>query len=157
MKHLLLFTFLWLGTLTSVCAQTEHALVVNYHDGTKISYLLSSRPHISYTKQNVVISANDTELSVSRTEVRSLAFEECAAGIVAPSSSTDCPTFSVEGDVLRVSGLASGSIVNVYGLDGCLLRTATTDYSGNAAVPLPSSVRLFVVKTSVASFKVVKK
>lgn len=164
MKNYLLLVCLLVGVSLGCSAQAGCELVINLRDGSSVSYALSARPHISHSGQEVEfstydeVSTTDESISVYRSQVRSLTFTDgISTAITASTASVPRPTFSIDGNVLRVKGLAPGSCMSVHGLDGLSHGSATADGNGCATLSLCSSAKIFVVKTPVISFKVVKK
>lgn len=65
--------------------------------------------------------------------------------------------FAFADGTLRAGGLAPGSAVSVYGVDGILVSSGTADSFGCVALALPArSGGVYVVKTPVVHFKITK-
>lgn len=149
---------LWLASAASACAQKAEVLVVHLRTGGTIAYALNERPSIRHDATDVVITGEQRTVTFARSEVARLTFEATApSGVVPVRTEGERPTFRVEDNVLWLSCLAAGGVVALYAVDGRLLRRDVADERGDASFVLPSTARAFVVKTPVATFKVMRK
>lgn len=156
-KYLLLFA-LWLACTASLQAAGGSVLVVHLRSGSQVGYALSERPRVSYSDDEVVFATPSETVFFLRSEVQKMTFGE-ATGISDVTLSAECtrPMFSLGDNELSVFNLAPASSVGVYGVNGQRYGSSTAGSDGNATVSLPSSEKVFIVKTSVTTFKVLKK
>lgn len=140
----------------SVQAEEVNALVVHLLSGKQIACLLTDKPRITYADGDVVITAASTVLRYALSDVRKCTFEKRDASAVntvtAPSASV-----KVVGGQITCSGLPAASMVSVYTVDGKLAASAQTDASGSTTVTLPTKGQVYVVRTAVASFKIINR
>lgn len=158
MKKCLLLFALLLACSVGLRAADGNMLIVHLRSGSQVGYALSERPRVSYSGNDVVITTPSETVFLLRSAVQKMTFGE-TTGISELTSSEELarPTFSLSGDELSVSNLVPGTQVGIYGVSGQLYGTTTTGADGKAEVSLPSTGKTFIVKTSVITFKILKK
>lgn len=116
--------------------------------------MLDKFPSIKFEGEELVISSNDNEIKCLSSEIIKITYSYIDPSYINSISFSD-NTFCLDGNLLRVKGIAPCSYVYVYKTDGCLISKTRTDDKGNAIIAFtPSSKELYIVKTAVANFKI---
>lgn len=162
MKKKSLVFALWLMSSAAMLANGEARMIVTLRSGATAGFLLNERPVVTFSSEEVLLTTNNEIVMYDRSEVKDITFDgHSSSGIEQVPSANEraaMPTFTLSGSALSIKGLPSGSLVNVYGTDGRLCTSVTADQEGSASLSLPaSSARTFIVKTSITTFKIVKK
>lgn len=161
-KKILLFA-LWLTSVATALAGSETLLIVTLRSGTTAGFALSAKPEVTFSGTDVRFATASETVSYAFGEVKDIKFGTGTVSGINEVTTNDADTsrpttFTLRGNALGVQGLPSGSAVSVYGTDGRLATSATADEGGNARLELPASAgKTFIVKTSVTTFKIIKK
>lgn len=160
-KKLLMFAF-WLTSGAAAVAGNETMLVVTLRSGQVARFALSARPEVTFTGSDVQFATSGETVAYACTDVQDIKFAAGPASGIDEVTMGDAaaprPTFTLSGNALSVQGLPAGSAVRVYGIDGRLCASALADEGGNAQLTLPaSSGKTFIVKTTLTTFKLIKK
>ena len=139
-----------------VFADGINSMTLWMSSGKQITCMLDEQPVVTFEGDELVLT---THMDIVRYQAEDvIRFTYTAvdpAGI--NDASTAATSFSFDGDVMRASSLAPKSMVTVYTADGTLVASGKTDKSGNISLSLPRQVGVvYVVKTSVANFKITK-
>lgn len=163
MKKFLLSIALLTGFSPKIFASDQHLIVVELHDQTEQNVALDPSTKITW-KTNVMAdsvafqSLGEETTSVPLTKVKKITFiAPVVSGVTDVKASAAAPAFSLSGCTLIVTGIEPGSSVLVYSIDGRLCATAVGTEAGKATLTLPPLTSVFVVKTTSASFKIIKK
>lgn len=155
MKKILL-SLLLIVCSTITWAEDIDALKLHLASGKQVVCLLEERPVVTFTNEEVVITTHMHEVRYLSNDVLKFTyvnFEE--DGIHSPQ--LDQELIRLDGNNLSIYGIASDSPVSVYTADGVLVASVKADKSGTVSVVLPEqSGKVYVVKTSVANFKISK-
>lgn len=155
MKKLLLSLLLTVCSL-GTWAEGINALMLHLASGKQVVCLLDEQPVVTFQGDELVLT---THMNIVRYQAEDVIRFTYTA--VDPSGINDASTaatsFSFDGDMLRTNSLAPKSAVTVYAADGTLVASGKTDKSGNLSLSLPRQAGVvYVVKTSVANFKITK-
>lgn len=125
-------------------------------DGTAQYFLMDEEPSVRFADNVVIISSKTKEVSVSLENgaIAQIVFADAPTRIE-ETRATETPVFRLNGDGLEASGLKPGSNLCLYNLQGMLLARTTVGAEGTAHVSV-SGKGVFIVKTSVSSFKIKK-
>ena len=146
---------LMLSTVAKASAENVNALVLHLTSGNQVTCMLDEKPMVTFKSDELVITTHMNVVSYQASDV--MKFTYTYADPTNISSVRTSSTFSFNGKVLLVSNLAPSSQVSVYTVDGILVASAKTGKNGSAALTLPEqSGAVYVVKTSVANFKITK-
>lgn len=131
----------------------EARIVISTKGGVVAEFYLADDPVITYQDNLLVVKSSKSEVSVAAEDVAAFDFE--------PSSGDTGidDVFSGNGaGGSRLSGLQPGSKVQVYNVEGRLVKTITVSADGKAELDmdaLPGGV--YIVKTQKTSFKITNK
>ena len=145
MKAKTLLLFLWLMLPQTLLAQVN-AVVVNMTDGTKTVFMLTDKPVITYSGNNLVLKASTKEASVPITSIINVTLED---------HNTPTKIQPVLTDRVLFQQLPAGSEVRVYTVDGKFVCTQTADNDGSVSLDLsrlPSGV--LIIQTPSGTIKV---
>lgn len=135
------------ATLSALAANAgNYALKVNLRQGFSATYILSDKPVITYSGNDVIIRSQGIEDSYLLSDVKSFTFTE--NGTSGIESVTDNVTYEFHDNVFT----CEGQVITVYNLSG--LKVA----SGSNSVSLESLDRgIYIVNTGNRAIKVMKK
>lgn len=155
MKHLLSLLSLSLCTLFS-WAEEVNAMLLHLASGEQVVCKLDEQPVITFQGDELVLRTHMNEVRYNAADV--LKFTYIYAD---PSSINDVNNpkimFSFIDNLLTVNGATPNTDISVYSVDGSLVATSTTNNYGKASISLPDqSGKTYVVKTSIANFKIAK-
>lgn len=124
----------------------NYALKVNLSQGTSATYILSDKPVITYSVNDVIIKSQGIEDSYLLSDVKSFTFTE--NGTSGIESVTDNVTYEFHDNVFT----CEGHKIRVYNLSGRKVA------SGSNSVSLESLDRgIYIVNTGNRAIKVMKK
>ncbi len=147
--------FLFLVSFVSYSQEPE-VLYVCMNDGTTLSFSLKGTPLLTFDAENVLITSQDANASLVRSEVNKFYFSSDGPTGILSAVMPDAP--SIEGDCMNVDGLVPGAAVNIYSANGQKVLTLVADSSGTAVASLASLERgVYVVEYSGVTFKLMKK
>lgn len=155
MKKLLLLLMLTICSL-SIRAESINALMLHLASGKQVVCMLEERPVVTFTNDEVVITTHMHEVRYQSSDVLKFTYVNMEEdGIHSPQ--LDLELIRLDGNNLSLYGLASDSPVSVYTADGILVASVKADKRGIVSIVLPGqSGKVYVVKTSVANFKITK-
>lgn len=155
MKRLFLTLLTILCTLTS-WAEDSYALLLHFATGKQVTFLLDSRPLVTFDGDDLVITTTRRTLRCPAGEVVKFsypAFDKASIDAV----SADETRLSLTDEGIVATNLEPLSDVAVYTANGLLLATAKADIQGHSTVGFTvQQGAVYVVRTSVATFKISK-
>ena len=139
-----------------VSAENNNALVLHMANGKQVTYLLDELPVVTFNGEELVITTHLNMVSYEARDVTKFTYSYIDPSIVLGFKNANT-MFKFDGDVLYAYNLQPLSTVSIYNLDGILVTSANTGKGGNISISLPQvSGSVYVVKTSVANFKLMK-
>ena len=155
MKRLFIILALTLLVI-DLSAKEVNALVLHLVSGKQVVCLLEEQPLISFTENDLVLTTHLDVVTYQAEDVRKITYIN-----IDPSSIdlVDMPQhmFSITGGMLAVQGLEPDSEISIFASDGKLVVSTIADENGTASVVLPNqNGGVFMVKTSIANFKISK-
>lgn len=142
-------------------AQTpaKEALVVYMTDGSKVAYVLETKPSVQFGETMLMIDSPEISDSHSIAKIANFRFEpvQPTSGILKPAA--DVRKITVTDTEVRISGLQPGSTVTAADIQGRVLYTATTPDNGVASIPTERfTPGVYVIAASdFHSFKIYKR
>lgn len=137
--------------------ESQTQLVVCAKDGTKVAYILSDEPKITFTESDLVITVNGVEVNYSLEKMARFTYES-SDNTVITNLETDEALFKLEGELLLFLALESNSTIAIYTLNGALVMKKTIQQSGEYAFPLSSlDAGVYVVNVNDLTYKIVKR
>ena len=130
------------------CARFSHAedlkqaLMLELMDGSRVAYYLETRPKVSFSGTDLVLSASDVEVSYP--------FDKVPSG--------DGTSVQVLAESVRFSGLPAGSEVTVYTADGRKVSSLRADADGSCRVSLATMpTGVYVISYGKCNLKMMKR
>ncbi len=155
-RSVVAIAFLLAMGLTS--ASAAEYLTVSDANGNKTSFALSEKPTVTFSSENIILTAGDQTVEYPLTEYRSFTFtndnETTAIGQVETAAGSNAVFSFANG--IHGEGLEAGSRVVVYNLGGQTVGSAKVSADGSLDIQLDAA-GVYVVKTSAKSFKFIKK
>ena len=159
MKKILL-TFMLFAFAATMFANEKNVLNIIMKDGTSVYFLLAEKPYITFRNDEVKIVSDTDEALVKRTLVERFEFvNEIPTGIedVEEQDEQLRANFKLDGDAVYITGLASGSKVVLYAMDGRVVTTSVAAADGCVTLSLntlPSGI--YIVKYNDTAIKFIK-
>lgn len=155
MKRLLLSLLMATVALSS-WAEDINAMMLHLASGKQVICLLDEKPIVTFSGDELVLTTHMNKVSYQSADVLKFTYLYVdPAGI----NQVGVPQimFSFCGNALSVTGAEPDSQISVYSVDGALVASTKTNKKGAASISLPEqSGKVYVVKTSVANFKITK-
>ena len=144
-------------TAVSVAENLKQALMLELTDGSRVAYYLETRPKVSFSGTDLVLSASDVEVSYPFDKVRKYTFEMADPSSVS-SPSGDGSSVQVLAEGVRFSGLPAGSEVTVYTVDGRKVSSLRADANGGCRVSLATMpTGVYVISYGKCNLKMMKR
>ena len=155
MKRLALSFMMLIGTLSSF-AEDIKAMMLHLSSGKSVICMLDEKPIVSFSGEELILTTHMNVVSYQSSDVLKFTYlyvDPAAVGKVEMSQSM----FSFSENSLIVTGAEPGSQIDIYSVDGVLVASAKTNYTGATSIKLPEqSGKVYMVKTSVANFKITR-
>lgn len=155
MKRILL-SFLMAVIALSSWAEDINAMMLHLASGKQVICLLDEKPIVTFSGDELVLTTHMNEVSYQSADVLKFTYLYVdPAGI--SQAGVPQSMFSFSGNALSVTGAEPDSQIAVYSVDGTLVASTKTNKKGVASIVLPEQPgKVYVVKTSVANFKITK-
>ena len=154
-KKALVFCFLSLGVAFGLHAQ--NAVKMTESDGTETFFLLTATPKVAMNGNTLSVSTSESEITCEVGEGVTFEFCDYEPGAV-ETIETSAPAFKLTTDHLEAYNLKPSTSVVIYDITGKMLKSSTTDDTGNAVIniaDLPAGI--YVVNSNSNNFKFYKK
>lgn len=150
----ILLVFLLSCQLSAIADNT--AIKLTLSNGTTQFFILSEVPSAKYEGNTLIFSSQTQEVRVSLED-----------GITVKVTYLDVPdhieevaekyhpVFEIGGECINMKGLEPNTVVFIYDLKGVLIAKDIVTKDGSASLPI-NGKGIFVIKTSVSSFKIKK-
>ena len=154
-RWMLLFALLSLFTMMS--AAEKNAIRVYEADGNSIAYLLSARPTVTFSGDELVLKADDVEVAYPLTPSVRFEFAEAPEEeeVVGIQGAQQEPLFKITANEIDISHIRPNSIVSIYNLSGQIVKSERADSKGRIimnSLNLPKGT--YIVKTEQVTFKI---
>ena len=159
MKKIVLMLMLFSFSAT-MFANGKDVLSVLMKDGTSVYFLLADKPYITFQNDEVKIVSDTDEALVKRTLVERFEFvDEIPTGIedVEEQDEQLRAKFRLAGDAVYITGVASGSKVVLYAMDGRVVNSSVAVADGCVTLSLNAlSSGIYIVKYNETAIKFIK-
>ena len=157
MKKIILLLALILLSCKMIAQEFKTQLIVWAKDGTKVAYLLSEKPKITFTETDLVITAKDIEVNYALENMARFTYESNENTAIR-NLETDETLFKLESESLLFPALKSKTIIAIYTLNGAPVMKRTTEESGEYAFPLSNlNAGVYMVNVNGLTYKIVKR
>ena len=156
MRKRLSLLFFILCSLYGATVLAGPRLVVWQKSGKKVFFELAEEPHTTFEQGKLIISTLSMRTEYSQKDVLRYTFEGSETSISTPSP-TDTG-FTQKGDDIYVHGIPSGTVVQLYNLNGILLK----DHKADGQSPIHFSLAnhpsgTYIVKVGDQALKFMKR
>lgn len=152
--NLILLFFVNLMTLSSR-AEDINALKLHLASGKQIICMLDEKPVVSFCNEELILTTHISKVSYQSSDVLKFTYL-----YVEPSNINQTlmqSLFTLKDNTLSIIGVEPGSHIAVYSLDGLLVVSTWADKKGSTSIALnEQSGKVYIVKTSVANFKITR-
>ena len=155
MRRRIAWLCLLLGLALPGHADTSRQLVVHKKNGSRVSFVLSSYPEISFSNRTLHVTVGSNRTSFQIDDVAEYYFENDLSAISKPKTTDPCVRYVNEDIVIENY---APKYVRLYGLDGKEHETSIAT-TGNQTIistaQLPHGV--YIIKVDNQSFKIIRK
>lgn len=149
MKRLLLLLFCF--CLSSMIWAKNYLLVIDFSDGTNISFALAKQPVLTFADKRLCVSVEGQKSEFELSDVVNFHFKEDPSDIRSPCIDNDY-TISWQGDdLIVISKVAPNSQIRLYGIDGTFYQgqvNANGDRIEVSFFSLPKGIYLLIINNS---------
>ncbi len=135
-------------------AETTH-VTVDLTDGTKVSYLLSESPKISYKADSLIVSGS-ARTAFELSKVDSYHFTDGSLSDVAVLGSNEVRITYSDNNHVKAEGLKPNSSVVLYSVAGSAIQKVSASAEGVAELGLPQEKGIYILKTDFQTVKLIK-
>lgn len=155
-KIFLLLAFIFVSY--NIMAQENNTqLVVWAKDGTKVAYMLSEKPKITFTETDMVITANDIEVNYALENMVRFTYE-LNDNTAIRNIESDEVSIKLDGESLLFSDLKANSSIAIYALNGTLVLKKTIRQDGEYAFSISNlNTGVYMVNVNSLTYKIVKR
>ena len=156
MKKLQLLLLMLLALPIGMLADSLNTLVVVLKNGSETAFFLKDKPNVTFEGTNLKVASDKQTVTFALSDVlRFMYVKKDPTGI--DETVVDPTEVSYEDGVLVISQLKQGAFVDIYSLDGKLLRQLKASHSGTYRLNLSElSKGLYLVKADNVTYKITK-
>ena len=156
MKKLQLLLLMLLALPIGMLADSLNTLVVVLKNGSETAFFLKDKPNVTFEGTNLKVASDKQTVTFALSDVlRFMYVKKDSTGI--DETVVDPTKVSYEDGVLVISQLKQGAFVDIYSLDGKLLRQLKASHSGTYRLNLSElSKGLYLVKADNVTYKITK-
>lgn len=155
MKKTMLSSVIALMSITALADNLPNSFTLYLKDNTTLECQFDKNPKITYTETEMVLTAEDMNVSYPLSDLLEMHFgvagEEDA--IKALEKQAGKILFTTQG--IQLSGMEKNCPVQLYTIDGKLLKKAKIDAKGEANINLPGkSGKTYILKVGKRTMKI---
>ena len=157
MKKIFLLLALIFVSYNILAQENNIQLVVWAKDGTKVAYMLSEKPKITFTETDLVITANDIEVNYALENMARFTYESNGNTAIRNVESDEL-SIKLDGESLLFPDLKANSSIAIYTLNGTLVMKKTIRQDGEYVFPVSSlSDGVYMISVNGLTYKIVKR
>ena len=157
MNKYYLFLFLLLYATAGMTAEKKNAVILWYTNGEKHTYLLNTNPELTFSGEDIVITANGTSLTYKGTSIEGVSFEKVDDTAIDAVISDSQQSIMMDNGMIKCMMLTAYSIVEIVTADGRTIISGKADFNGCFSVETSSiGSGLYIIKTKRGSLKIRK-
>ena len=144
-----------LSLFTTINAADKNAIRIYEANGNSVVYLLSARPSVIFSGDELVLKANDIEVSYPLTPSVKFEFVETSEETASIRDKQTEPSFKITADEIVISHIRPNSVVSIYNLSGQVVKSGRADSERRIimdSLNLPKGT--YIVKTEQVTFKI---
>lgn len=152
-----LFLFLLLYATAGMTAEKKNAVILWYTNGEKHTYLLNTNPELTFSGEDIVITANGTSLTYKGTSIEGVSFEKVDDTAIDAVISDSQQSIMMDNVMIKCMMLPAYSIVEIVTADGRTIISGKADFNGCFSVETSSiGSGLYIIKTKRGNLKIRK-
>ena len=157
MNKFYLFLFLLLYATAGMTAEKKNAVIFWYTNGEKHTYLLNTNPELTFSGEDIVITANGTSLTYKGTSIEGVSFEKVDDTAIDAVISDSQQSIMMDNEMIKCMMLPAYSIVEIVTADGRTIISGKADFNGCFSVETSSiGSGLYIIKTKRGNLKIRK-
>jgi len=146
---------LFLLCFSELKAGNQYLLVVQ-KNGTTTGFALAEKPVIDCSLGKLSITSNNHSISIPLADIQRYSLvDEVPSSI--PLLRYENGNINLKSGHVSIESMPSNSIVSVFGIDGKVLNTYTSDSNGHIEFDLPKNCKITILKTNSTSIKIINK
>ena len=155
MKRLQLLLLMLLALPIGMLADSQNTLVVKLKNGAETTFFLKDKPNVTFEGTDLKVVSNKETVTFALSDVLRFTYvKKDASGI--DETVVDPTEVSYDGSVLVISQLKQGASVDIYSLDGKLVRQLKA-YRCTYRLSLSElPTGLYLVKADNITYKIMK-
>lgn len=156
MRRLQLLLLMLLALPIGMLADSQNTLVVKLKNGAETTFFLKDKPNVTFEGTDLKVVSNKETVTFALSDVLRFTYvKKDASGI--DETVVDPTEVSYDGGVLVISQLKRGASVDIYSLDGKLVRQLKAYRSGTYRLSLSElPTGLYLVKADNITYKIMK-
>lgn len=156
MRRLQLLLLMLLALPIGMLADSQNTLVVKLKNGAETTFFLKDKPNVTFEGTDLKVVSNKETVTFALSDVLRFTYvKKDASGI--DETVVDPTEVSYDGSVLVISQLKQGASVDIYSLDGKLVRQLKAYRSGTYRLSLSElPTGLYLVKADNITYKIMK-
>ena len=152
-----LFLFLLLYAPAGMTAEKKNAVILWYTNGEKHTYLLNTNPELTFSGEDIVITANGTSLTYKGTSIEGVSFEKVDVTAIDAVISDSQQSIMMDNGMIKCMMLPAYSIVEIVTADRRTIISGKSVFNGCFSVETSSiGSGLYIIKTKRGSLKIRK-
>lgn len=136
LRHLVLTLALCLFGGAAAFANDYNVLIIQFVDGTTQSYVLDTRPKVTFDAQNLYVHSPQVDDTYEYRRVKKFVFETDDVSAIQCVREGECRLTLLGGRAATVSGLEAGLAAKLCDTAGRQVRTAKADAAGTVSFSL---------------------
>lgn len=152
------FILLICGMCQPALAEEQSLLTLLFNDGHKQSYVLASRPKVTFDSSTLYVASDDVKDEYVLADVSQFVFDKGDVTAIAAVKDGECRLTFVDGATVEIEGIGAATTVRLYDASGKSIAATKADANGKAVVSLASCQNgMYVVSVDGGkSYKVIK-
>lgn len=156
MKMKCLFLLGFLFCTSKISAEEINALCLHLASGKQITCLLDERPVVTFNDDELVMTTHMNQVSYRSSDVLKFTYAYVPLSEIIDAKFSNA-MFNFGKNTLQATNIEPSSKVEIYTADGILIDSSLSDANGNVTLNMSAqSGKVYIVKTSVANFKITK-
>lgn len=138
----------------SLWAEEINAMLLKFTSGMSVVFQLDEQPVMTFEGDELVLTTHMSRVSYEAKAVAGFSYTYVDPADIGIKGMPKC-ILQLENNMLIATGLEPKSLIEVYDIEGRFVASEVTDGNGSVKLMLPIlRGALYVVKTSVANFKI---
>lgn len=114
----------------------DYLLVIDFTDGTDISFELAKKPILTFADQRLCITMENQDSEFELSDVVNFHFKEDPSAIRSPRLDNEYTVHWQGDDLIVISNVASNTQVRLYGIDGAIYPSRVNANGGRIEISL---------------------